>query len=416
MPAPQTVRQGANPPTLSFAERDRRWHSVRAFMREEGVDALLVAGFRAREMYEAYLSDDYTEGCVIFPLEGPPVVVTWAALRVERALWSAKRGHPLWIEDQRVAPNGAAVAELLREMRLLDAKIGVVGLRSAAPTEVYGCIPAGFWLDLTAAAPQARFQELSEQFSHLMLVKSAEELAQMRYAAAAAEAACVAIAEVAAEGVGEEQIMAEATAEILRHGIGMRYPMIVMNSGPETLSWGPPRWLTRGEAPRALQRGDLLQVELMPLCGIQEAQVQMTVALDPLDDLNLRCEKVAAESYEAGLKALKPGLMFSELVEAMEEPIRRSGCWAYTPLVHSVGPHFLAGYSRANREKVPGSMRHLGAAVSRNRDRRMEAGMVLAFEPNACLETHRVNLGGTVIVTADGCEALNSLPARVTHK
>ena len=33
----------------------------------------LIAGFRAREMYESYISDDYNEGCVIFPLEGDPV-------------------------------------------------------------------------------------------------------------------------------------------------------------------------------------------------------------------------------------------------------------------------------------------------------------------------------------------------------
>ena len=72
--------------------------------------------------------------------------------------------------------------------------------------------------------------------------------------------------------------MAEATAEMLRFGIGLRYPMIVMNSGPATLSWGPPRWTTRGEAPRVLQRGDLMQAELMPMCGNQEVQVQMTVA------------------------------------------------------------------------------------------------------------------------------------------
>jgi hypothetical protein len=54
-------------------------------MRERGFDGLLVAGFRAREMYETYISDDYNEGCVIFPLEGDPVVITWAYLRVMRA-------------------------------------------------------------------------------------------------------------------------------------------------------------------------------------------------------------------------------------------------------------------------------------------------------------------------------------------
>jgi Xaa-Pro dipeptidase len=409
-------RKGANPPGLSLAERDRRWEKVRTFMKAQGVDGLVIAGFRAREQYEAYVSDDYTEGCVVFPLEGPPVVVTWAVLRVERALWSVKQGHRLWIEDYRVIPTGGGVGDLLREMRLADSRLGVVGLRSTAPTELYGCIPAGFWLDLTGSVPRANFVELSEEFSHLMLAKSAEEMAQVRYAAAAAESACAVIAEVAAEGVGEEQIFAEAAAEMLRHGIGTRYPSLVLNSGPQTLAWGPPRWLSRGEAPRALRRGDLLQTELMPVCGIQEVQVQMTVALDPVDRINSLCESVAIESYEAGLKALRPGVMFSELVMAMDEPLKRAGCWAYTPLIHSLGPHFLAGFSQASKEQLTTPVRQLAASVSKNRDRKLEEGMVLAFEPNACLEGRRVNIGGTVIVTRDGCEALNSIPTRVTHK
>jgi hypothetical protein len=41
--------------------------------------------------------------------------------------------------------------------------------------------------------------------------------------------------------------------------------------------------------------------------------------------------------------------------------------------------------------------------------------MVFAFEPNACLGTHRVNVGGGVVVTENGCEALNDLPTRVYH-
>ena len=74
-----------HPPTLSMGERDRRWARVRELMRKHQVDGLLVTGFRAREMYESYVSDDYNEGCVVFPLEGAPTVLTWAPLRVKRA-------------------------------------------------------------------------------------------------------------------------------------------------------------------------------------------------------------------------------------------------------------------------------------------------------------------------------------------
>jgi Xaa-Pro dipeptidase len=406
----------AQPPVLSLAERDRRWANVRKLMRERGFDGLLVAGFRAREMYETYISDDYNEGCVIFPLEGDPVVLTWAYLRVMRARWSAERGNTLWVDDYRVATSGMGVAEVLKEKHLAEASLGVVGLSSQAPTEIYGAIPANFWSELTTALPKARWQDISEEFSFLMLVKSGEELAQVRYAAGAAEAACKVIAEVAAPGVGEEVIFAEGTAEMLRHGIGVRYPVIVMNSGPHTLSWGPPRWTTSGEAPRILQRGDLMQAELMPLCGNQEVQVQMTVALDPLDDTNKTCERVALASYDAGIKALKPGIAFADLLAAMEEPHKSAGCWGYTPLVHSLGPHFLAGRTMVNQDQVKLDVRYAGANAARQRKAVIEPGMVFAFEPNACIGNHRVNIGGTVVVTATGCEELNHIPTTVTHK
>src|ERR1700692_2283922 len=156
------------PPTLSLAERDRRWANVRKLMRERGFDGLLVAGFRAREMYETYISDDYNEGCVIFPLDGDPVVITWAYLRVMRARWSAERGARLGVDDYRVATSGTGVAEVLGEKRLADGSLGVVGLNSQAPTEIYGAIPANFWAELTATVPKARWQDISEEVSPLM--------------------------------------------------------------------------------------------------------------------------------------------------------------------------------------------------------------------------------------------------------
>jgi len=402
-------------PTLSLAERDRRWAAVRALMRDHGVECLLLGGFRSRELYESYVSDDYNEGCVVFPLEGDPVVLTWAHLRVLRAYWSAEQGHELWVKDYRVATTGTAAAEVVREKGDFKS-VGVIGWRSQAPTEIHGCIPATWWEEFSGALPGVTFKDLSEELSHVMLVKSQEELALIRYAASAGEAACRVMRDVTEPGVGEEVIFAEGTCEMLRHGIGLRYPQIVMNSGPQTLSWGPPRWTTRAEKPRTLQRGDLLQAELMPMCGNQEIQVQMTVSLNPMDPVNQKCEKVAREAYEVGLKTAKPGIKFSELVTAMAEPLRVAGCWAYTPLLHSISPHFLAGRPQINMENVDLGVRYQGSPAMRQRDAVLKAGMVFAYEPNACIERHRVNVGGTVIITENGCEELNVIPTHVTHK
>jgi Xaa-Pro aminopeptidase len=240
-------------------------------------------------------------------------------------------------------------------------------------------------------------------------------LKQIRYAAKAAEYACKVITEIARPGVGEEVIFAEATKAMISFGIGVRYPAIVMNSGPATLSWGPPRWSTRAEKPRVLARGDLLQTELMPMCGNQEVQVQMTVAFDPIGKTNEKCELIAMRAYEEGLKILKPGITFEDLVMAMEEPLKSSGCWAYTPLVHSISPHFLAGRSKVNTENLNLGIQYLGELSPPIRKATIQEGMVFAFEPNACLNHHRVNIGGTVVVTKEGCVELNRIPCKVTH-
>ena len=48
----------------------------------------------------------------------------------------------------------------------------------------------------------------------------------------------------------------------------------------------------------------MVQAEIFPCYGNQEVQVQMAVALDPIDELNQRCEVVARESYDVGLKTM----------------------------------------------------------------------------------------------------------------
>ena len=197
------------PPTLSLAERDRRWARVRHLMRERGFDGLLVAGFRSREMYETYISDDYNEGCVIFPLEGDPVVITWAHLRVMRARWSQNAGPRCGSPTIAWRPAAPALPRCCA--RSISPKAGSASSASLAGADRNLRRHSRQFLgELTAALPKAQWEDISEEFSHLMLVKSDEEMAQVRYAARAAEAACRVIVEVAAPGVGEEVVFARS--------------------------------------------------------------------------------------------------------------------------------------------------------------------------------------------------------------
>jgi len=101
---------------------------------------------------------------------------------------------------------------------------------------------------------------------------------------------------------------------------------------------------------------------------------------------------------------------------------RAASIWVTPVVVEAIGaskqPDIPSGYVMTltvGRLLVQG-VRFAGPPEPRERKAVMKPGMVLAFEPNACLDRHRVNLGGTVLVTETGCEELNAIPTRVTHK
>nr|WP_255520187.1 M24 family metallopeptidase [Ramlibacter aurantiacus] len=252
-----------------------------------------------------------------------------------------------------------------------------------------------------------------------MLVKSAEELELLRYAAQVSERACQVMAEACVPGVSEAEVYAEVTREVLRNGCELRYPFLSLQSGPDNIGWGVPRWTFRAEHARTLARGDLVQAEIHTTYGGQEAQVQMCVALEPVHDDVRRCEEVARAAYRRGVQAVRPGASFADVARAMEEPIAQSGCWSKTPLLHTLtfgGTAFtpvnrgqLAGTreERVEGGQMPGVRR--GELVLRE-------GMGLELEPNACLGMRRVNIGAGVVVSAGGAVELNELPTRVFYR
>jgi Xaa-Pro aminopeptidase len=281
-----------------------------------------------------------------------------------------------------------------------------------------GLLPLGFWNSLRKGLPGAVFEDFTQAYTDFMLVKSAEEIALLRFAASVAERVCRVMADVTRPGVSEAEIYAEMMRETYRWGCDARYPFLSLQSGPANIGWGAPRWLLRAEAPRRVQRGDMVQAEIHTLYGGQEAQVQMSVALDPIGADNQKCETVARNAYEAGLKAVKPGATFAEVVHAMEAPIKAAGCWSKTPLAHTLS-FGATGFTSVNRAQLEGTgegrVESQANPGIRRGDLVLQPGMGLELEPNACLNTHRVNIGTGVLVTASGCEPLNEIASRVHH-
>ena len=402
-------------PVLSLRERDRRWRGVREMMTQKGVECLLLGGFKSREQLEGYLTNDYPEGVVIFPLEGDPVCLSWTGTRITRQMESTLRGFPAWVEDMRVGVTGPAIAAVLKEKGFERRKIGVVGLESRAPGESGGTIPYKTWDYVLEALKSATFVDLSMAFCELVLVKSDEELELVRYAARVGERACEVMINSMKPGTSERALYAEIMKTICESGAAVRYPLLILHTGIDNMGWGPPMWQYQAQPPRILQAGDLVQAEIFPCYGGLEAQQQMAVSLNPVNSITAECAKVARRSYESGLQALRPGRTFQQVCDAMEEPVRGAGYWHLTPLIHSLNPIGWTSATQVGIEQMPGHEKYkdLRGRPVVGGDLVIKAGMVFELEPNACKGKQRTNIGGTVIVRQDGVEELNVLPTEM---
>jgi Xaa-Pro dipeptidase len=398
-------------PTLSLNEKERHWKRTRNLMKEKGLDCLLVYG-KGRERFDFYLTNEAFEGIVIFPLQGEPAYLLWTANRVLVRLETALKGEPWWVEDVRMGITGPGVVEALQDKGFDQAKIGVVGLESKGAGEPDGLIPYKTWSYVLKNLPKATFIDVSVAYCEMMIVKNEEELKMVRRSADIGEMACEAMMKATKVGALESDIYSAVMSTLYSEGAVSTYEFLILKTGPDNVSWGSPIWVHRGGTPRTLQKGDIVNAEIFPVYGGFETQQQMAVALNPIDPTNQKCADIARRSYEAGLKALRPGVNFRQVCEAMDRPLKEAGAWNLSPLIHTLMPLMSASPMRFDPDQLPEMKKYKGISTipARTGDFIVQPGMIFEMEPNASIGKNRVNIGGAVLVTKDGVEELNKLP------
>ena len=143
---------------------------------------------------------------LIVPLQGMPVLVTRAMERVsvEKQVRAAEfRGH----SDSETAADMAA--RVLRDLKLNGRRLGLETWTSG--------LSHGLALSLQAQA-EAEWIDISGLIDDLRLVKSAQEQALMRKAAAVTDAAAGAAIELIADGAAERDVAAACIAAMTRAG------------------------------------------------------------------------------------------------------------------------------------------------------------------------------------------------------
>ncbi|MDP2643810.1 MAG: M24 family metallopeptidase [Desulfobacterales bacterium] len=397
---------------LSLRERDLRWQRTRKFLQDRQLDALLVIGSRHSEPLDRYLSNWIPGNTVIFPQETEPTLLVAMVPEVLAIGPDTPEEVRPWIRDIRGGTRGAVIVATLKEKGLEKGRIGTLGI-GGLRTDWEGWAPYRTWERVVNSLPGCTFEDVTDAFARLMMVKSDEELALVRRSARILELAGQEMARAVAPGVSERDVF-EAYMKVLLEN-GVHAPFQIIRSGPDTISWGQPAWLFGVGSPRVIQPGDVVLAEIFASTGGLEAQIQMAVAVPPVAAVDAECAALARRAYEKGIEHLRPGIKFGEVVDAMDAVVSGSRAWYLTPLIHNMNPMLCISATGVGIETMPGvtACRNVGTGRIRGADVVLQPGMVFELEPNACIRRHRVNIGGTAIVTENGAEPLNEISTRM---
>jgi Xaa-Pro dipeptidase len=248
---------------------------------------------------------------LIVPLDGRPVLVTRAMERVtiEKQVRAAEfRGH----SDSETAADLAARA--LVELGLAGKRIGLEYWTSG--------LSHGLALRLEGQFP-ARWEDISNLVDAMRRVKSPEEQALMRRAAAVTDAAAGAAIAAIRDGAAEQEVAAECVAAMIRaggHAPGFG-PFIrpAARLGEEHTTWGD----------GVYRAGEPVFLELSGCISRYHAPLGRLVRVGSIKDEDAAMADVTARAFGAVVKALKPGVKARDVYAAWQAIVDEAGLSHY---------------------------------------------------------------------------------------
>lgn len=320
-------------PQLSIRERDRRWDQARKRMLLAGLDALLLFG---NDLYWdmgmanlRYLTQAGSKigGCALFFHDADPVV--WNSLPHMNRPTSTLKSTQEWVSDIRPVEGLGAVAAELRARGLDKGRIGLVGLTHTIVTTP--AILHGDHVMLEQLLPDAELVSAGHIVDQMRVVKSEEEIEQLRQAGRIARKVVDTMIEMARPGVTEAEYYAAMVATQIANG-GEPNIFNLFSAGPAehpaTELWHLLHGSDQPLAPtrRPLQAGDLVISEFHTKYAGYLCHTEYTVYLGTRAPAQLRrIWDVSLECLAASQAALTPGTTVGEALAAIRKPADKAG-------------------------------------------------------------------------------------------
>lgn len=322
-------------PSLPFspAEYDRRLALARAAMERAGVDVLFVTDPSNMAWLTAYDGwSFYVHQGVILPLEGAPI--WWG-----RGMDGNGARRTCWLPADHIRPYPDSYVQSterhpMQHLAALLQEIGAGRARLGVEMENY-YYSAKAHAVLGAELPEATLIDATALVNWCRAVKSDEEIAFMRRAAAIAEKMIDGAIDRARPGLRKNELVAEITRDALI-GVGDDwgdYPAIVPMC-PSGADASAPHLTWNGDAMKA---GECTFFELAGVYRRYHTPFCRTVWLGALPDAVRRAEAALVAGLEAGLEAARAGNRACDIANALGAELERAGIERGARCGYSIG-------------------------------------------------------------------------------
>jgi len=283
------------------------------------------------------------------------------------------------------------ILDALRERRLVDQHLGI--------EQRSGWLSPQNFFRLRSGLPDASLADAFGVVERVRLVKSDEEIALMRRAAALTDTGVTAGYRTIAPDVRDSEVAGAIVDAMYR-------------DGSDPVCWGPivAAGYRSGLAHSShngyvLKRGDTVFLEVTGEFRRYTAPSMRTAVIGPPTDQQRRVARASQEAVEAILETARPGVPASTVAEAGLKYIR--------PVEREIVFHYNFGYP-VGIGYPPSWIEPLGYFLRTDNHEALEAGMVFHLPMSLrSLGRFGICLSHTMHVTATGAVPLTQTPARL---
>lgn len=302
---------------IPLREYQDRVERARQKMAEEGLDLLLawadsyrMSNVRWLANYRAFDGVYPYPAMVVLPLKGEPILLAEGSLLSYAA-------DCTWLKDVRGIRQelGSVLHEHAASGNVR--RVGIAG---------YNFLAAEFLDVIRESLPAPITVGKTDIISYLKSIKSEADVSNMRVSARLADVGIEAVRQHAYEGVTERELARAAYAAMFSGGADSEAFDIMVQTGENSAKY----FLAR-PTDRQLQRGDTILIDMGCRYNGYSSDMARGVAFGPVSAEAQRMIDTCLEAWQAGMKALRPGMTGAEADVAANEVIEKAG------YIHSSG-------------------------------------------------------------------------------